>query len=315
MAYYIAIDGGGTKTEAVLCTGDGGIICRTLAGSTNPNDVGAAESGARLRRAADTLRAALPVGERVTALFAGVSGATGNIHALESALAGAADKVTVGNDALCLLATAGRGDAVCLIAGTGSVCFVRCGGVLHRIGGWGYLIDGGGGGYDIGRDALSAVLCAHAGRGDATSLTEAVEKKLGAAAWDAIPMIYRGGKRLIASLAPLVFAAAAGGDAVSCGIIARNAEHLAGLVRAADGILRRDDPDAVCRGVLGGGLFADGGIYPALAERVPRGVELIRADVPPVYGAFCEATGDEPSPDVRGRFMADYAAAAAENNG
>ena len=135
MAYYIAIDGGGTKTEAVLCTGDGGIICRTLAGSTNPNDVGAAESGARLRRAADTLRAALPVGERVTALFAGVSGATGNIHALESALAGAADKVTVGNDALCLLATAGRGDAVCLIAGTGSVCFVRCGGVLHRIGG------------------------------------------------------------------------------------------------------------------------------------------------------------------------------------
>ena len=47
MAYYIAIDGGGTKTEAVLCTGDGGIICRTLAGSTNPNDVGAAESGAR----------------------------------------------------------------------------------------------------------------------------------------------------------------------------------------------------------------------------------------------------------------------------
>ena len=161
MAYYIAIDGGGTKTEAVLCTGDGGIICRTLAGSTNPNDVGAAESGARLRRAADTLRAALPVGERVTALFAGVSGATGNIHALESALAGAADKVTVGNDALCLLATAGRGDAVCLIAGTGSVCFVRCGGVLHRIGGWGYLIDGGGGGYDIGRDALSAGATPH----------------------------------------------------------------------------------------------------------------------------------------------------------
>ena len=163
--------------------------------------------------------------------------------------------------------------------------------------------------------AVAAVLCAHDGRGDATSLTEAVEKKLGAAAWDAIPMIYRGGKRLIASLAPLVFAAAAGGDAVSCGIIARNAEHLAGLVRAADGILRRDDPDAVCRVVLGGGLFADGGIYPALAERVPRGVELIRADVPPVYGAFCETTGDEPSPDVRGRFMADYAAAAAENNG
>lgn len=74
MAYYIAIDGGGTKTEAVLCTGDGGIICRTLAGSTNPNDVGAAESGARLRRAADTLRAALPVGERVYGAFCEATG-------------------------------------------------------------------------------------------------------------------------------------------------------------------------------------------------------------------------------------------------
>lgn len=40
MSYYIAIDGGGTKTEALLCTERGDILARAVGGATNPNDIG-----------------------------------------------------------------------------------------------------------------------------------------------------------------------------------------------------------------------------------------------------------------------------------
>ena len=48
MSYYIAIDGGGTKTEALLCTERGDILARAVGGATNPNDIGCDESGKRL---------------------------------------------------------------------------------------------------------------------------------------------------------------------------------------------------------------------------------------------------------------------------
>ena len=40
MKYYIGIDGGGTKTEIVICNLFGNIINRAFAGSSNPNDIG-----------------------------------------------------------------------------------------------------------------------------------------------------------------------------------------------------------------------------------------------------------------------------------
>lgn len=309
MSYYIAIDGGGTKTEGLLCTDDGSIVCRAAGGASNPNDIGMKQSCECLRAVADELCAALPDGATASSLFAGVSGAVGNADALEAALDGTATSVRVASDAVNLLSCAGSGDGACLISGTGSVCFVRTGSKIHRIGGWGYLIDGAGGGYDIGRDALAAVLRAYDGRGEKTSLTAGLEKIFGTTVAEAIPEIYRGGKSRIASLAPIVFDAADSGDAVSQQILDRNAAYLAEILEAAARLLRHGTNES-CRVILGGSLLtAADGLYDRLRASVPRHIRLIRTGAPPVYGAFCEALsadGREPSPTCRDRFLCDY---------
>lgn len=306
MSLYLAIDGGGTKTEGLLCDGAGHVLARAVRGSSNPNDVGRAASGALL-----TALCAELAGDRpIDALFAGISGAIGNIDVLERSLVGVADRVRVGSDAVNLLALAGGEGSACLIAGTGSVCFARRDGVLHRIGGWGYLLDKGGSGYDLGRDALDAVLRAHDGRGETTALTARLEVALGTCASDAIPAIYAGGKTLIASLAPHVFDAAAEGDTVSLAILDRNADALAELVKAAAERL-----GGRCRILAGGSLLtARDALFDRLVARCPDGVALIRDDAPPVFGAYLEAACPADARTVRETFMHDYAAIRAEMN-
>lgn len=314
MSYYIAIDGGGTKTEALLCTERGDILARAVGGATNPNDIGCDESGKRLHDICKRLLAALPDGVEVSILFAGVSGAIGNAEALAAALRGTARSVYVASDAVNRLSCVGRGDGACLISGTGSVCFARRGEEIRRIGGWGYLLDGAGGGYDIGRDALTAALRAHDGRGSPTALTEAFKEHLGMTPDMAIPDIYRGGKSYIAALAPLVFRAAAAGDAVSISILDRNTAYLAELLTSAAKFL--SPGGASCRAVLGGSIVtAPGGLYTRLRAAVPEYIDLILPETPPVYGAFCEALaadGRDADEACRRRFIRDHNALKSE---
>lgn len=296
-AYFIAIDGGGTKTEGVLCTAEGEIVCRRVAAATNPNDVGIEESRRRLAELAGALRDALPAGGEVAALFAGVAGAVGNGEALREALGGHAASVRVDTDAINLLSCAGGGDGACLVCGTGSVCFARRGDKLRRIGGWGCLLDGAGSGYDIGRDAIAAALRVADGRGagekESTLLCERVRARLGKAPTEAIPEIYRGGKSFIASLAPEVFAAAREGDPAAADILDRNAAYLAELIAAAERYVCDDGGCETLRVMLGGSILtASDELYTRLCRQVSARVELVRTPMPQVYGALCEALKD-----------------------
>lgn len=283
---YILIDGGGTKTELLLCRADGCVRRRLTVGATNPNDIGADAACARLREAARQICD----GEGTPrALVAGIAGATGHLNELRAALGGISPRVLVETDAMLLLDQAGAGDAACLISGTGSVCYLRRGGEVMRIGGWGYLLDGGGSGYDIGRDALAAVLRAHDGRDRPTALTEKLAAMLGRDVADAIPAIYGGGKTFVASLAPAVFDAAGEGDAVAQNIILRCAESLAELTKRASVLL----DGGHCRAVVGGSLLTRrDDIFCMVRERTPANIELIRTGMPNIWGAFCAAAGD-----------------------
>src|SRR5690606_36354101 len=84
--------------------------------------------------------------------------------------------VVVVNDALvALTAGAGEGAGLVIIAGTGSIAYGREGeGRAARAGGWGYLLGDEGGGFWIGRAALSAVVRQFDGRGPATRLTDLI---------------------------------------------------------------------------------------------------------------------------------------------
>ena len=179
--YYLGIDGGGTKTAFLLEDEQGREIGALTLGSTNPNDVGMDTCLSRLREGILAVTAGLSLAE--VAVFAGIAGGgvSGNnaVHIKKSLDGYGFGVVGNGSDAESLVELALHGgDGVALIAGTGTVAFAQNGGVLHRVSGWGYLLDGGGSAYDLARDALSASLRHIDGRGEPTVLTEMLQEKL-----------------------------------------------------------------------------------------------------------------------------------------
>ncbi len=287
--YFLGLDGGGTKTEAVLCDESGHILSRHLMGPTNPNDIGIEESVTRLCALIKQVQMTLTEGKIY--LFGGIAGALNHRQALVDKLETAFpnDHISVHSDAINLLSSElYHGQGCCLICGTGSVCFLREGEILHRIGGWGYLLDRAGSGFSIGREALEAVLRCHDGRGDATLLTGALREALGGWPWDSLTKIYEGGKAYIASLAPCVLACAEEGDRVAFEILFRQAVYLAECLDAAQArFTSSEEPLEV---VLGGGLLQTQSILISLIEQnVTAPIKMTVASAPPVFGAVWEA--------------------------
>ena len=62
--------------------------------------------------------------------------------------------------------------------GTGFIAYALNGKDRKRIAGWGQFFDEGGSGYTIGRDAITAALCAIDGSGMPTMLTSLFEQRL-----------------------------------------------------------------------------------------------------------------------------------------
>lgn len=308
---FVGVDGGGTKTDLLVCRGDGKILARCRTEGCNPNDIGLEPAFAILSAG---IRQLLELGGaeqgQVASLFAGLSGgSTGDLQPRIARLLREAfprmGRIGNGSDAENIL-TAGLGaeEGCAVICGTGCACFVRTGGEVHRIGGWGYLLDRYGSGYDIGRDAVIAALRQHDGRGEATCLTRLLEERLGQPLPSAVADLYRGGKKLLASFAPLVFEAEASGDPVAGQILDRNMEELAGLINAAGRLFAPSGPEEAglrpFTVVLAGGVFSNGD--PAvgrLARYLTVPARLERLDVPPVWGAAFQALlqAGQPLPD------------------
>lgn len=302
MKYLIGIDGGGTKTLGVLTDLQGVTLAQCSVGATNPNDVTLPVAVERLAELCRRLLASAGFTEAAlteASLFLGIAGGINYGPALEAALRGIfprAGALSVRSDIHILLAgEIPEGDGACIICGTGSACFLRKGNDLIRIGGWGYLLDSGGSGYDIGRDALEAALREFDGRGEPTLLSALLETHLGGAVNTRITEIYREGKPYIAACAPLVFEAARRGDAVAEAILTRNARKLAEYAECAWRWLNQDGGQApeVLPVIMGGGISVHEA--PAWQARIreltdPRVPAVFTpAAMPPVFGAVAEA--------------------------
>ena len=300
MTCYIGLDGGGTKTEGVLTDASGVILARRQSGASNPNDITPEGAVATLSELVRTLLADCGLTEDhhpSVSLFGGIAGGINHGPRLESDLTSVFPHmahIRIRSDAHILLSgEIPAGDGACIICGTGSVCFLRRGQELVRIGGWGYLLDSGGGGYDIGRDALEAVLRAHDGRGEKTALTEKITARLGGEAHTRITDIYREGKPYIAACAPDVFEAAREGDPVAGAILRRNARKLAEYIEAAWAHLTAQGCPASLPVVMGGSISQKASPYwselvASLADpAIPARITV--ATAPPVLGAVVEA--------------------------
>lgn len=300
-SYLIGIDGGGTKTLGVLTDLDGNLLASASTGATNPNDITPAVSAERLTDLCHTLlqKAGLtPAVLPETSLFFGIAGGINHGPTLEGLLGEAlptAGYLRVRSDAHILLSgEVPTGDGACIICGTGSVCFLRRGEELYRIGGWGYLLDSGGSGYDIGRDGLEAALRDFDGRGEHTLLSGLLAERLGGPVNTRITEIYREGKPYIAACAPTVFEAARQGDGVAESILRRNARKVAEYMETAWAHLTRGTstlPEALPV-VMGGSISQKADGWPALVASLVDAdipVRVTVAAMPPVFGAVVEA--------------------------
>ena len=237
MNYIIGIDGGGTKTLALLADLDGRVIARGVSGPSNYNAVGFEEACLALESAINSARKDHP-GE-ISTMCLGLAGA-GRQDDIERFQFWAVEKfpntkVKIVNDAEILLAAVSlTGPALALICGTGSIVYGRTlTGELIRAGGWGYLFGDEGSGYAIGMAALRAVMQAYDRRGPATLLTELVLDRQGLSSPpELVRSIYRtDSPRLgIASLADLVEQAADQDDRVALAILDEAARELARTV-------------------------------------------------------------------------------------
>jgi N-acetylglucosamine kinase-like BadF-type ATPase len=175
----VGVDGGGSKTHAVIMDLDSAVIGEGLSGPSNPLRVGIMKAAAAVREAIDKACEAAQL--RRTDLLAaeiGLAGARRNeLRArMRDALGGlAVGEIVVVSDANIALYGATEGEpGLIVIAGTGSICCgINARGRTFCAGGWGPIAGDEGGGSWIARRALRAIAHASDGRGPATSLSEA----------------------------------------------------------------------------------------------------------------------------------------------
>jgi len=229
MAYVLGIDGGGTKTIALIADSEGKILGQGAAGSTNYHSVGIKQTIAELRKASENAISSAGVknSEIKTACFglAGVGRVTDQeilLPALRSL--DIAEKLILKHDAEIALAGATECQpGVVIIAGTGAMAFgMNHEGKTDRCNGWGNILGDEGSAYYISRRALISACKAYDGRGAQTLLMDAFMKHLGLTQFtDIVKIIYNNetSTKEIASLAPLVSQAAESGDEVAISIL------------------------------------------------------------------------------------------------
>jgi N-acetylmuramic acid 6-phosphate etherase len=269
---YLGIDGGGTRTVALLVRADsaGGwvLLGRGEAGAANTRAVGLQRSQQALDEAVS--RAFAAAGLPRTAVAAACLGLAGAGRPEEQALVRAwaervrlAGVVDVTADTPLLLAAGTPGGwGLALVAGTGSMAFARApDGRTTRSGGWGHLLGDEGSGYALAVAGLRAVVRAADGRGPRTALSERLLAGQGLRRpEELVGAVYGGGldRTALAGLAPVVVAAAEEGDEAADTIVSEAAGQLAATAAAAVRALGLEAP-AVPTALAGGLLLGSAG--------------------------------------------------------
>lgn len=256
--YCLGIDGGGSKTLAVVVDEQGMERGRAVAGSSNYAAVGLDVAAGNIYEAAERAMRGAGVSLPVAAVWLGLAGVD-SLHAQDVLLPHfhrLAGSVRLTNDAELVLGGLEHMVGVALIAGTGSIALGRnAQGEARRAGGWGHLLGDEGSGYAMGRCALQAVMRAADGRGEATALLPAILREWGLVeASDILLKIYpEVDKAVIAGLSSLVLRSAEAGDRVAGGIVREAVDELA-LVASTVGHALGFDRDLLPL-ALGGGLL------------------------------------------------------------
>lgn len=289
----IGVDGGGSKTRALVADADGRVLGAGDGPSCNHHGVGVNAAFAAVASTIDAAFDAAGIHDRadVAAAAFGLAGVDREIdrkmwHQI-LADRGIAPRIDVVNDIeLVLAAGCDEGWGVALICGTGSIGFGRApDGRTARAGGWGYILGDEGSGYSIAIAALRLATRTADGRAHAPSILDAALAHWGLeSAEQLLGTAYRPDVTIaeLAKLATRVVDLAEAGDLTARAILNDAARALAELVDAVVAPLSLDSPPvALAGGVLRASPFLRDRVL--ASTRTPLGPHRIVDD--PAIGA------------------------------
>ncbi len=297
--YVLGIDGGGTKTKGVIADQFGTVYASAAVGPTNQNGVEIQAVERELSALFASLQNQNPnVFSLLHTVFAGMSGvdrpeAKEVMKKLLAKNLPAHVNIIVDNDAVNALYSGTLGvPGIVQIAGTGSITYGMNGdGERQRTGGWGYLVDDEGSGYDMGRAAVNALFKAFDGRGPETILTNMVLEHFRVQEPpELIPFLYETGKsRLaIAPLSQYVSTAADRNDEVAKQIIQQAGGKIAQSIGSLSIRLFKDHPGPIPVVTVGGVFNRADLLTPAIQSKLQEmniKVHFIQPKIAPVCGA------------------------------
>ncbi len=299
--YFLAVDGGGTKTDAICANESGAVVGRGLAGPTNltSTSVGAASFNLieSIRQATEMLPESDQAGFPI--LVMGLAGIDSQKEYDEAftvfnrALAHyKISKFILVNDSVIALENGSRNkNAIILISGTGSICYGRNDkGETAKVSGMDYLLADQGSGYDIGRRVLREAVKSFDGRAPKSVLEELVCKHFKIATiHDLKTVVYHPPltKIEVAELAPLCSEAFAAHDLVAQAIFDKTVADIIIMVQTVVErlSLNQEKFDLVFSGSIMAIPHIVSGVSDTLKSKYSQ-INIVSPKSEPVFGAL-----------------------------
>ncbi len=314
MRYYLGVDGGGTKTYALITDEDGRIVGKGVGGNGNHQIDGDTARMSIELAVEQALQQAELTREEIAYAYFGLAGADRetDYRILNPMIASLGlPRFQVNCDTMIAMrAGTDRPYGVVLICGTGTNCagvneqgeFLQCGGFSYKYG------DFGGGG-SLSIEAFRTVIRAWDGREEQTLLTQLVLDELGYQTTEEMFHDFLDhAKPVPAELTKLLFNAADQGDTPAQTILRKQGEELGKAARAVIRQLNMGDSsfDVVLAGSVvtrGSGNHIDPYVEAYVKEAAPQ-ANLAKLGIEPVAGAVwlaMEADGAGVSSGARER--------------
>jgi len=317
--YLIGIEGGGTKSSAILTNEKGKIISQANGSVTNPNVVGFEKSAKNIVSLISILNKKAKCSlKNISSIVIGTAGAgnKSNQSQLKKELQKyfrkekSLPKIKITSDAeIAVEAALGKESGIVLIAGTGSILFgkgylqrmtndqlrmtnneypmfnVEC--RSFRIGGWGKILGDEGSGFVIARDALKEVVSSFDRKTPSTVLTKSALKFFSAKSVEELPSKIINGKKEIPAFAPNVIQLASKKDFQSLFVVEFHCNALLQQLHLMMNNFPGVDKLPI---VLLGGLLENENFYSRmLKEKIKQyfpQLEIMKPKFPAVYGAI-----------------------------
>lgn len=302
--FVIGIDGGGTKTAALLADLQGNVLAEETAGPSNFQIIGVEQAATTLFSVAEACcrKAGLSL-DQVRRVVAGLTGAGRAVdqqrmqkgfESYAQAKGVSFERVVIESDARIALEGAFKGGAgIILICGTGSIAFGKShSGQVFRVGGWGRILGDEGSGYAIGRDALNAVTRQLDGRGKKTLLADLIARRFNLRTQEEIiTAVYRENFDL-ASVALLVIEAAEQHDTESERILNKATFELTEHVRSLVLMLEAASPERARQKIplaFIGSVISNESVFTRILTHkitfsLPQ-ISIVKPEASPSYGA------------------------------